>query len=258
MPRKKVSGIYEIVHIASGNRYVGSGRSVYDRWSSHKKKLRRNQHHSPHLQRAWNKYGESAFEFRVIEFCLDDRILRYHREQYWIDHHASRLYNASREAVAAREIILTEKDKERLRLARLSLPHRHYTGVLKAEDVFRVFEMYASGIEKHDIAKAMNVEMESIHRILIRKSWWLIEIPEMLIEKCRARMDLEFGRPGIRSKTSKLTAEQAYEIKERLAAGQSPKLIAPLFGVSTATIQAVRNGRTFRWVIYPDVPNTAS
>jgi DNA-binding NarL/FixJ family response regulator len=155
-------------------------------------------------------------------------------------------------------LVLTDADKERLRLARLSLPHRHYTGDLNAGDVIEVFEMYASGMGKHEIAKSKNVRMESIHRILIRKSWWLIEIPESLLDKCRNRLTLEHGRPGIRSRTSKLTEKDAREIKEQLASGQDPKAIALLYNVSPATIRAIRNGRTFRWVVYPDVPNTAS
>jgi group I intron endonuclease len=51
----------------------------------HKSLLNGCRHHSKHLQGAWSKYGQEAFDFFVLEF-LDsvDRLVE--REQYWIDH----------------------------------------------------------------------------------------------------------------------------------------------------------------------------
>jgi hypothetical protein len=45
--------------------------------------LRRGTHHSPHLQHAWNCYGEDAFKFSTIERVEPDLLLE--REQFWID-----------------------------------------------------------------------------------------------------------------------------------------------------------------------------
>lgn len=59
--------IYAIVHIASGKRYVGSTVDRKSRRAHHWSALRGNRHHCPHLQNAWNKYGEDAFEFRILE-----------------------------------------------------------------------------------------------------------------------------------------------------------------------------------------------
>jgi group I intron endonuclease len=87
-------GIYEIVHLASGRRYIGNSRNVSNRFYSHRYHLRNNSHPCPHLQNAWNKYGESAFEFRLIEQCLDEVVILLAREQHWIDKHSKRLYNS--------------------------------------------------------------------------------------------------------------------------------------------------------------------
>lgn len=46
--------------------------------------LRRNNHHSLKLQRAWNKYGEDAFDFDLLEFGLYENEVR-GAEKYWID-----------------------------------------------------------------------------------------------------------------------------------------------------------------------------
>lgn len=66
----KVSGIYKIINTVNGKYYVGSSINIdgsRGRWYNHKYQLRRNKHYNPHLQHAWNKYGENAFRFLVVE-----------------------------------------------------------------------------------------------------------------------------------------------------------------------------------------------
>ena len=80
----RTPSIYQIRHIESGKVYVGSSAIPGKRHGEHWKHLRLGTHHSRHLQRAWNKYGEDAFVFEIIEPVLfvEDLIIR---EQYWID-----------------------------------------------------------------------------------------------------------------------------------------------------------------------------
>ena len=60
--------IYAIKHMGSENMYVGQTISpLNQRWSQHRNSLRNNCHFNPHLQNAWNKYGENAFEFEVVD-----------------------------------------------------------------------------------------------------------------------------------------------------------------------------------------------
>lgn len=77
------SGIYEIVHVESQNRYVGQAKNVNDRIWEHKRLLNNGYHFNSHLQSAWNKYGESAFEFNVLEYSPVDLLTT--KEQAWID-----------------------------------------------------------------------------------------------------------------------------------------------------------------------------
>lgn len=58
-----MSGIYIILNQENGKYYLGSAVNLQSRWRVHKHHLKNNKHHSQHLQRAWNKYGEKRFEF---------------------------------------------------------------------------------------------------------------------------------------------------------------------------------------------------
>jgi len=45
------------------------------RWKQHQRAFRRGDHQNSHLQRAWNKYGEIAFEFRPLLICAPEHAL---------------------------------------------------------------------------------------------------------------------------------------------------------------------------------------
>ena len=75
--------IYKIVNKENNKFYLGSSNNYKKRWQSHKLNLRKNKHHSIHLQRAWNKYGESSFSFEIIEFILPENQIS--REQFYLD-----------------------------------------------------------------------------------------------------------------------------------------------------------------------------
>lgn len=75
------SGVYVIE--CGKRQYVGSAKDIRARWSMHRHELRKGIHHSRFLQRAWDKYGEAAFAFRILEECESEQCVE--REQYWID-----------------------------------------------------------------------------------------------------------------------------------------------------------------------------
>jgi group I intron endonuclease len=55
--------------------YVGSSKRIPRRWKEHKRELRKGVHDNTKLQNAWNKYGESVFEFEVIAYCREPDLL---------------------------------------------------------------------------------------------------------------------------------------------------------------------------------------
>jgi len=69
--------------------YIGSSKDIYSRWYQHKNKLRSNDHHSRHLQNAWNLYGEDSFVFEIIEEVKKEKDLLLEKEQYYLDFYKS-------------------------------------------------------------------------------------------------------------------------------------------------------------------------
>jgi group I intron endonuclease len=78
--------IYKIINIENAKFYIGSSIVVAARWRKHVRELRAGRHHCPHLQAAWNKYGEDSFVFRVVE-VVDPASGLPAAEQRWLDEH---------------------------------------------------------------------------------------------------------------------------------------------------------------------------
>lgn len=96
IPKENLSGIYRILNTHTQRFLVGSSKHVHTRLVDHLRYLRNNKHPNRHIQRAWNKSGEEAFIFEVIEPCSEDILLE--RETYWIQTTWEINYNINRDA----------------------------------------------------------------------------------------------------------------------------------------------------------------
>jgi group I intron endonuclease len=82
------TGVYAIWMAGDprGFTYVGqAGRGVANRLSHHRVSLRQGKHHTAHLQRAYNKYGEDAFVWALVEEVPADVDALTVAEQWWMD-----------------------------------------------------------------------------------------------------------------------------------------------------------------------------
>ncbi len=68
--------IYIIRNSVNGKFYIGSTNNYHKRKLKHFSQLRKNRHHSIHLQRAFNKYKENSFNFILIETCYNNYQIR--------------------------------------------------------------------------------------------------------------------------------------------------------------------------------------
>ena len=62
---KKIA-VYRIVNTESGTYYIGSSTNLYERWRTHRNKLRAGTHPNPKLQASWKKHGEGKFSFVIL------------------------------------------------------------------------------------------------------------------------------------------------------------------------------------------------
>lgn len=106
-----LKGIYSIINITNGKRYIGLSRYCEKRYQQHCRKLNNNKHQNIHLQRAWNKYGKQNFRFEILEYCSED--LLSDREQYWIDYYDSirHGYNLTTGGEQGYELVLTPEQR---------------------------------------------------------------------------------------------------------------------------------------------------
>lgn len=75
-------GIYQILNTINNKRYIGSSKNLTHRLWEHKNKLSLGKHSNPHLQSAWNVYGDKAFKFSIIKICDEENLLGF--EDYFI------------------------------------------------------------------------------------------------------------------------------------------------------------------------------
>lgn len=71
----KISGVYRIVCVRNGDYYYGSTNNIRKRWYYHKYDLKNGKHCNARLQNNWNKYGESAFRFEIVEFIDENNLV---------------------------------------------------------------------------------------------------------------------------------------------------------------------------------------
>jgi group I intron endonuclease len=103
--------LYIIRNKVNGKFYLGSTKNKRKRKLRHFNELRKGQHHSTYLQRAFTKYGEESFEFILIETCYDYT----EREQFLLDNviEFNNSYNISRSASGG-DLISNHPNKERI------------------------------------------------------------------------------------------------------------------------------------------------
>lgn len=70
-----MNSVYKILCKTTGMYYIGATRQLRRRLNAHEAALRRKGHENAHLQRAWDKYGEDAFEFLPVASALRPELL---------------------------------------------------------------------------------------------------------------------------------------------------------------------------------------
>lgn len=108
------SGVYQILNLINGKRYIGSSKNILKRFCAHKNSNQLGKHSNAHLTNAFKKYGIQNFEFSILEEC-EENIL-FEREQYWVDcFDMSSLYNKRKDVKTNVGVKWTEERKAKWR-----------------------------------------------------------------------------------------------------------------------------------------------
>ena len=129
-----MTGIYQIRNTRNSKVYVGSAVDMIKRGRTHRLRLSANRHPNRHLQAAWNKYGERAFRFSVLEECDADALLR--AEQQWIDQtkaiESAHGYNQRK--IAASNAGMRSSDETRAKLSAARRGNQNAKGTKQSAD----------------------------------------------------------------------------------------------------------------------------
>ena len=222
-PRKP--GIYEILNLVNGKRYIGGTKNVYRRKIMHRHLLLHNKHFNGRLQRDWNKYGEKCFKFKLLEAVKDTGLLL-QKEQEYLDREGPE-YNLSPTAGSNLGIIHSQDfcvTRSRLVSGK---NHPNYGKSLKMETRKKISE----ALMGHSVSESARNKMS--------------EAAKGKIVSDRTRELISFAHRGSKNNSAKLTEEQVKEIKTMLKCGTSGRDVSKLFGVTEAMISRIKLGKAW-------------
>lgn len=237
MEKEIVCGIYGIINIKNNKIYIGSSKNIYSRWQQHKNTLKRNKHHSQHLQLSWNKYGEENFIFEIIEKCSEENLLI--KEQYYIDLYSSYDgdygYNISEFAGKP-----SMTDEQRINNAKITSEkfkgEGSWCNIYKEDQIIKLIEDLKTGKYSYkQLSKKHNITYDNVVAIVYHNTW------EYLTK------DIEFPTPMKSSRDNvKLNEDEVKEIIQLMLNGECNEKISEMYNVAPHTISDIRNHKTWK------------
>lgn len=169
--------IYCIKNKINDKLYIGSTNDHVRREREHLSYLRNNKHHAVKLQRAYNKYGKSNFEFILLEECDVNILLN--REQYYINEYKP-FYNSLKIAGGflgynhPKESSLTHSERAKKQW-------ENYTEKQK-EEKLKYFKEYSENLKGKNLPE--NIKLKISKSAIINKAGKrLSEIKRKMIEE---------------------------------------------------------------------------
>lgn len=233
------SGIYLIFNKKSGKAYIGQTIDLQRRKKDHIRALRKGEHHNRYLQRAFNKDGENAFSFIVLERCKKEDLDA--QERHWIMHYQTMDsfigYNLESGGNEGKEVSEKTRDTKRgcnnpmygkkLSAEHLEILRSKNRGLhtnLTEKDVETIKLELLKGKSEKELAEQYNITFGAISRIKRCKNW---EYVREDLNKFLINMDSEAKK------------ERNKKIKRLESMGKSRAEISRIVGCTPATVQRV-------------------
>jgi len=260
------TGVYQIRNIVNEKCYIGSaaGKNGFDgRWGIHLHYLRHSTHANSYLQNAWNKHGEDAFVFEIIEECVSDQCLM--REQHYLDAQQPE-YNINPTVSSRLGAKLSDESK-----AKISKAHMGKKVSIEEAQRLRTLACGAKRSAQHReaISQAQKGKSKSDeHRAKLSQA--MIGNPNRVGTKHSAQSKIKIGaahkgkvvsqetrikislamskRVGSQTPSAKLDENKVRSILQMLNNGVKQKDIANQFNVSVNTISRIKLGLAWKHV----------
>jgi group I intron endonuclease len=232
------SGVYKITCTANKKIYIGSTSNLCQRKRQHFDRLRLNKHDNPILQAAFNKYGEDAFTYEVIELTLP--AFQLEREQYWfkkLKPFSPKGFNIARDATCPPSPLGRKATPKAIEVLRQrSLGNKYGLGREKSAEELEQMRLRGLG-NKHGLGnKSRSGQKDSLetrqrksqsmtdkpkspeHRENIRQSRLGIKRSPETIERMRQS---RLGKPGFKQTPESIEKTRQTKLAKKRVEGQS-------------------------------------
>jgi group I intron endonuclease len=255
-------GIYQIKNKVNGKIYIGSSVNIDKRWKYHRYYLNKNEHHNVLLQRSWNLYGESNFEFEIIE-QFDDPALLLEREQHYLDTLQTTKpengYNLCPNANSMRGYKYSEEQKQKMSELRKGQGNQHYGKKHSEETKKKIGQINSTKVRteetKRKLAEITRERMANLKETNPEKFEAIVSnikkarIGKPLTEQAKKKLsESAKKRVGDDSSNAKLNTEQVIEIRKAYAAGNKIGKLAKRYNVTKTTISYIVKYKSWKHI----------
>jgi len=259
-----ISGIYQIFCKGNSKIYIGSAVNIRKRWNHHVEDLRNKKHCNQRLQRAWDKYGASSFEFSVILRCKPEELIKLEQREIEKRDAANRKIGFNINPIAGSNLGRTFGEKARQNMSK-NHPRRSTLSPEQIEELRQrmMGNQYLLGhknsaetTEKLKLARAgkkpaLGMKQSDKQKMIASIRHRGILLSEEHKAKIKAahqgKQHTAEHIANVAKAQAKLSIEEAKMAKRLRQNGEKYKDIAVMFGVSRATIHNIVENKSLAY-----------